>query len=83
VLSEKVPVAVNCLFVPAAMLGLVGVTAMDTSVAEVTLRLLHPEMFPHVTLMTVLPTPLAIIVICPGALTAAAVIPRELIIATF
>ena len=32
VLSENVPVAVNCCVVRAAMLGLVGVTAMDTSV---------------------------------------------------
>ncbi len=31
-LSEKVPVAVNCSAVPRAMTGLVGVTAMDTSV---------------------------------------------------
>ena len=35
VLSEKVPVAVNCLDVPLAMLGLVGVIAIDTSVAGV------------------------------------------------
>ncbi len=32
VLSEKVPVAVNCHVVPRAMLGLVGVTEMDTRV---------------------------------------------------
>ena len=35
VLSEKVPVAVNCLAVPLAILGLVGVIAIDTSVAGV------------------------------------------------
>ena len=33
---EYVPVAVNCLVVPMAMLGLVGVIAMETSVAGVT-----------------------------------------------
>ena len=62
---------------------MVGVIAMDTSVAEVTLSLLHPVMDPHVTLIFVSPTPLAVTVICPGALTDAAVIPRELTIATF
>jgi len=35
VLSENVPVAVNCLDVPFAILGLVGVIAIDTSVAGV------------------------------------------------
>jgi hypothetical protein len=34
-LSEKVPVAVNCWVVPKAMTGLAGVIAMDTSVAGV------------------------------------------------
>jgi len=76
-------VAVNCWFVPAAMLGLVGVTASDTSVADVTLRLIDPVTVPIVTLMTVLPTALAITVICPGALTAAAVMPVGLIVAMF
>ena len=37
VLSEKMPVAVNCLVVPGAMLGLVGVTAIETRIA--------PELF--------------------------------------
>ena len=32
VLSEYVPVALNCWFVPAAMFGFAGVTAMETSV---------------------------------------------------
>lgn len=34
VLFESVPVAMNCWVVPAAMLGLAGVTAIDTSVVE-------------------------------------------------
>src|ERR1700746_2779687 len=38
VLSVKVPVAVNCSVSPLAMLGVGGVTAMDTSVASVTVR---------------------------------------------
>ena len=46
VLSVKVPVAVNCLVVPLAMLGLTGETAMDTSVAGVTVRVVVPAMFP-------------------------------------
>ncbi len=55
-LSEKIPVAVNCLVVPAAILGLAGVTATDTSVAEVTVRLVEPEMLPEAAVMVVLPT---------------------------
>jgi hypothetical protein len=40
--SEKIPVAVNCSVVPRAMLGLVGVTSMDTSVAVGAELLLFP-----------------------------------------
>jgi len=36
VLSEKVPVAVNCSFVPSATFGLGGVIAMDTRAVEFT-----------------------------------------------
>ncbi len=46
VLSEKVPVAVNCCVVPLAMLGFAGVTAMDTSVAGVTVNVVFPEIPP-------------------------------------
>ena len=45
VLSEKVPVAVNCSIVPKAMLGLIGVTAIDTSVADVTVNWVVLDMF--------------------------------------
>jgi len=45
VLSEYVPVAVNCFVVPSGILGLVGVTAMDTSVAGVTVNAVLPDMF--------------------------------------
>jgi hypothetical protein len=44
-LSEYVPVAMNCWVVPRAMPGFVGATAMDTSVASVTVKVLEPEMF--------------------------------------
>jgi hypothetical protein len=80
-LSEKVPVAVNCWLVPTALLGFVGVTAMDTSVDGVTLRLIHPDTSPIVTLMVASPACLPYIVICPGAFNAAAVMPAELIVA--
>jgi hypothetical protein len=41
-LSENVPVAVNCCFVPFAIEGFAGVTAMDTSVGDVTVRVVEP-----------------------------------------
>jgi hypothetical protein len=83
VLSENVPVAVNWWFVPAAMPGFVGVTAMDTSVADVTFSEIDPQTAPYVALISVLPMPLPITVIRPGALIAAAVILSGLIVATF
>jgi hypothetical protein len=43
-LSEKVPVAVNCSVLPFAIEGFAGVTATDTSVAEVTVRVVDPVM---------------------------------------
>jgi len=45
VLSEKVPAAVNCCVVPGAILGLAGMTAIDTSVADVTVNMVVPDMF--------------------------------------
>jgi len=57
VLSVYVPVAINCCVVPRAMFGFVGVTAMDTSVAEVTVKEVVPEMLPDA----------AVIVVCPVA----------------
>ncbi len=47
-LSENTPVAVNCSVSPLAMLGLAGVTSIETSVPAVTVRLmlaLEPENF--------------------------------------
>ena len=40
--SEYIPVAINGCFVPRAILGLTGVTPMDTSVAAVTLSVAVP-----------------------------------------
>jgi hypothetical protein len=53
--SEYVPVAVNCLVVPSAILGLVGLTAMDTSVAEVTASEVDPDVLPDVAVIVVEP----------------------------
>ena len=55
VLSEKVPVAVNCWVVPIAILGLPGLIAMETSVAEVTVNVVDPEMLPDVAVIVVEP----------------------------
>lgn len=55
VLSENVPEATNCWFEPLTMLGLVGVMAMDTSVAEVTVTIVDPVMCPHVASILALP----------------------------
>jgi hypothetical protein len=64
VLSENVPVAVNCCVVPSAMLGLVGVIAMDTSVAVVTVTVVDPDVPPELAVIFALPEPVAFT--CPG-----------------
>ena len=46
----------NCCFVPLAMLGLVGVTAMDTNSAAVTVRVVEPDTLPFVAVMVAVPT---------------------------
>jgi hypothetical protein len=55
-LSLNVPVAVNCWVAPLVMLGLAGVTAMDCSVAAVTVATVEPEMAPDVALTVEVPT---------------------------
>ena len=47
--------ALSCWVVPFAMLGLVGVTAMDTSFAAVTVRVVKLEIAPMVAVMVVVP----------------------------
>ena len=61
VLSENVPVATNCWFVPLTMLGTVGVMDMDTSVAEVTVTIVDPEMLPHFAVIFALPERVAFV----------------------
>ena len=56
--------AVNCCVVPLTMLGLVGVTAMDTSVAGVTVTIVDPDMLPTFAVIRALPQCVA--VMCPG-----------------
>jgi hypothetical protein len=55
-LSEKVPVAVNCWVTSSAIEGAEGVTARETSVAEVTVRPVEPLTLPKVAVMVVEPT---------------------------
>jgi hypothetical protein len=47
-LSLNVPVAVNCCVVPLGIEELAGVTAMDTSVAGVTVSVVEPVTLPEV-----------------------------------
>src|SRR2546425_6840954 len=55
VLSQKVPVAVNCRVVPFAMLGVVGVTVIVDRVAAVTVSVVLPETPPNVAVIVVVP----------------------------
>jgi hypothetical protein len=64
VLSENVPVAINCSVVPSAMLGSSGVIAIETSVAGVTVTTVEPDMLPNFPVILALPQCVA--VMCPG-----------------
>ena len=68
--------AINCFVNPFAMLGLVGVTATDDSVAAVTVRVVVPETVPSVAVIVVDPTatdvasplePAALLIVATGA----------------
>lgn len=54
-LSEYAPVAVKGFVVPSAMLGLLGVIVIDTSVAAVTVNAVDPVILPSVAVMLLLP----------------------------
>jgi hypothetical protein len=56
-LSLNVPVAVNCCVAPFAIDGFAGVTAIDCSVAAVTVSTVDPLTEPDVALMVLVPTP--------------------------
>ena len=53
--SLKVPVAKKALMVPGAMEVFTGVTAMETSVAEVTVRVVEAERDPSTAVMELVP----------------------------
>jgi hypothetical protein len=55
-LSEYVPVAVNCCVPPPGMLGVAGVMLIETSVAEVTVSVVLPDIPPSVALIVLVPT---------------------------
>jgi hypothetical protein len=76
-LFEKVPVALNCTVVPVATEPFAGVTAIDTSVAAVTLRPVDPVMEPCLAEIVV-DCPEVTPVACPAALMVAAVAFDEL-----
>jgi len=69
-LSENVPVAVNCSVVPFAIEGFAGVTAIDTSVAEVTVNKVDPLTLPEVAMIMLDPWATAVAV--PPAVIVAA-----------
>ena len=53
--SVYVPVAVNCCVVPSAIDGLTGVTAIETSAAAVTVKVVEPVTPPDAALIVVAP----------------------------
>ena len=65
--SEKVPVAVNCCAIPMEMFAFVGVTAMETTVADVTVRVAEPVTEPEVAVMDVVPALMAFTIPNVGA----------------
>jgi hypothetical protein len=67
VASEYAPVAVNCWVNPAGMVRLAGVTAMEDSDAEVTIRVVFPKISPEgvVILAVMLGEPVATAVAKP------------------
>jgi hypothetical protein len=72
-LSVYVPVAVNCCVRPFATLGLAGVTAMETSAADITVSVVLPVMLPEVAEMVVVPAATAV-ARPPAAMVAVAVL---------
>lgn len=54
--SEKIPVAVNCLVVPLAIEGLVGVIEIEERVAADTVKTVFPVMALSVALIVAVPT---------------------------
>src|SRR5260221_697222 len=59
-LSLNVPVAANCCVAPLVIEGFVGVTAIDSSVAGVTVSSVEPLMLPLVAEIVEVPAPTAV-----------------------
>jgi len=57
-LSLYVPVALNCCVPPIGIDGFTGVTLIDTSAAEITIRFVEPVMLPRLAPMAVVPVPM-------------------------
>jgi len=55
-----VPVAVNCWFVPDTTDGFTGVTAIETRVAVVTVRVVDPLTVPELAATVVVPMPVPV-----------------------
>ena len=53
--------AVNCCIDPLAIEGLTGVTAIDVSVADVTVRVFDRDILPHVAVIVVDPAATAVV----------------------
>jgi len=58
--SEYAPEAANCWVAPKGILGLAWVTDMEARVAEVTVRVVLPEMLPEAALMVAVPAVTAV-----------------------
>jgi hypothetical protein len=73
VLSENVPVAVNCCVKPLATLGSAGVTAIDSRIAALTVNVVEPVMLSSVALIVEVP------VATPVAIPAAVIVATEVV----
>jgi hypothetical protein len=73
VLSEYVPVALNCWVEPFVMVGFVGVTAIELNVAALTTSVVVPFIVPTAAVITVVPTDTAV-AWAPGVIVATPVL---------
>src|SRR6202041_3230344 len=73
--SLNVPVAVNCCVAPLVIEGFAGVTAIDCSVAAVTVSAVDPLTVPDVALIVDVPTP-APVPSPPAVIVATVVVPE-------
>jgi len=69
--SEYTPEAANCRVTPAGILGLAGVTDMEDRIAEVTVRVILPDINPEVEVAVMVVVPGATVVMRPLLLTVA------------